>query len=207
MKGEGGRVKGKEKWQIQVGKVWNVSFAYHNGITALPPEPIVMETLRDWTTFGADGDAVSTSLRYFSGTATYRTTFTFPDSSTPSLPHSSTLTLSLGSVSTGVAHVFVNGKDCGVAWCAPWEVDISSAVREGDNEVEIRYTNNWYNRLVGDCFLKPEDRVTRSTLQYWRQSRKDKTDKNPLHRRTRYSGPSADDPLQPSGLLGPVSIK
>jgi hypothetical protein len=166
-----------------------------------------MDTLRDWTTYGKDGEAASTSLRYFSGTATYRTTFTFPDSSTPSLLHSSNLTLSLGSVWTGLAHVFVNGNDCGVAWCAPWEVDVSAALRKGENEIEIRYTNNWYNRLVGDCFLKPEERVTHSTLQYWRQSRKSPADKDPSHRRTRYSGPSADDPLQPSGLLGPISIK
>ena len=107
---------------------------------------------------------------------------------------------------TGLAHVFVNGVDCGVAWCAPWEVDVSSAVREGDNEVEIRYTNNWFNRLVGDCFLGPEERVTRSTLRYWRHSRRDSSDNDRSHRRTLCSGPSADDPLQPSGLLGPVRV-
>ena len=61
--------------------------------------------------------------------------------------------LSLGEVPTGLAHVFVNGVDCGVVWCAPWEADVTSALREGENEIEIRYTNNWYNRLVGDCFL------------------------------------------------------
>jgi hypothetical protein len=184
---------------------WRVSFAYHDGIAAPPPEPIVMETLRDWTTYGADGDAASTSLRYFSGTATYRTTFIH--SLTPPLLHSSNLTLSLGSVPTGLAHVFVNGKDCGVAWCAPWEVDIASAVREGENEIEIRYTNNWYNRLVGDCFLKTEERVTRSTLRYWRQSQKNEADADRSHRRMLFSGPAADDPLQPSGLHGPIHLK
>ena len=107
----------------------------------------------------------------------------------------------------GLAHVFVNGVDCGVAWCAPWEVDVSSAVREGENEVEIRYTNNWYNRLVGDCFLPEGERVTRSTLRYWRHSRKDADDKDRSHRRRRCSGPSADDSLQPSGLLGPAVIR
>ena len=105
------------------------------------------------------------------------------------------------------ADVFVNGKDCGVVWCAPWEVDVSAALRKGENEIEIRYTNNWYNRLVGDCFLEPENRVTRSTLRYWKASRKDAKDNDRSHRRTRYSGPSADDPLQPSGIIGPVVIK
>ena len=92
-------------------------------------------------------------------------------------------------------------------WCAPWEVDVSHALREGENEIEIRYTNNWYNRLVGDCFLKPEERVTRSTVRYWRHSRANAADKDPSHRRTRYSGPSADDSLQSSCVLGPVMLK
>ena len=116
--------------------------------------------------------------------------------------------LSLGELPTGLAHVFVNGVDCGVAWCAPWEVDVSSAIRDGENEIEICYTNNWYNRLVGDCFLKPEDRVTRSTLRYWNVPRAN-TDatRKWLELPTRYSGPAISDPLQPSGLLGPVKLR
>ena len=103
--------------------------------------------------------------------------------------------------------VFVNGKDCGVVWCAPWKADVSAALRKGENEIEIRYTNNWYNRLVGDCFLKPDERVTRSTLRYWKGSCVSRLDKDRLRRRTRYSGPSADDPLQPSGIVGPVALE
>ena len=179
---------------------WRVSFAYHDGIGAPPPAPVEMENLRDWTTFGESGRAGSGEMRYFSGTATYRTVVRCGPVAGVSAH------LSLGSVPTGLAHVFVNGVDCGVAWCAPWEVDVSSAVREGDNEVEIRYTNNWFNRLVGDCFLGPEERVTRSTLRYWRHSRRDSSDNDRSHRRTLCSGPSADDPLQPSGLLGPVRV-
>ena len=189
----------KTPTSVPVTNAWQVSFSYHNGISAAPPAPVVMDKLRDWTTFGEEGKADSASLRYFSGTAIYRTTF--------SQFHNSTCSLSLGELPTGLAHVFVNGIDCGVVWCAPWEVDVSSAIREGGNEIEIRYTNNWYNRLVGDCFLKPEDRVTRSTLRYWRQSCRGAGDGDRLHRRTHYSGPSADDPLQPSGLLGPVSLR
>ena len=187
---------------------WQVSFAYHRGISAAPPAPVTMETLRDWTSFGEDGKAASTELRYFSGAATYRTTLTLLHSSTPPLLHSSTRTLSLGELPTGLAHVFVNGKDCGVVWCAPWEADVTSALREGENEIEIRYTNNWYNRLVGDCFLKPEERVTRSTVRYSAVPRA-RTDPNRpwLMLPTIYSGPAVSDPLQPSGLIGPVILK
>ena len=181
-----------------------MSFAYHDGISAAPPAPVVMEALRDWTTYGEDGKADSTSLRYFSGTATYKTT-----TSTTFQPFNfSTFQLSLGELPTGLAHVFVNGKDCGVVWCAPWEADISSAVREGENEIEIRYTNNWHNRLVGDCFLSAEERVTQSTLRYW-QVRRGRTDpKRPGKTLpTLCSGPSMFDELQPSGILGPVCLK
>lgn len=190
-----------------VTNAWNVSFAYHRGISAAPPAPVTMETLRDWTTFGEDGKTESTSLRYFSGTAAYKTTVRIPPTLNSRL---STLNfrLSLGELPTGLAHVFVNGKDCGVVWCAPWEADVTSALREGENEIEIRYTNNWYNRLVGDCFLKPEERVTRSTVRYSAVPRA-RTDPNRpwLMLPTIYSGPAVSDPLQPSGLVGPVVLK
>ena len=166
-----------------------------------------METLRDWTSYGEDGKAASTELRYFAGTATYSATLAFPNSFTPLLLHSSTFTLSLGEVPTGLAHVFVNGVDCGVVWCAPWEADVTSALREGENEIEIRYTNNWYNRLVGDCFLPAENRVTRSTVHYWSVPRRKPEGQSrwPLLP-TIHSGPSVSDKLQPSGLLGPVRL-
>jgi hypothetical protein len=166
-----------------------------------------MDMLRDWTSFGEDGKAASTELRYFSGTATYKTTVRIPPSLNSKL---STLNfqLAIGKLSSGLAHVFVNGKDCGVVWCAPWEADVTSALREGENEIEIRYTNNWYNRLVGDCFLKPEERVTRSTVRYSAVPRA-RTDPNRpwLMLPTIYSGPAVSDPLQPSGLIGPVVLK
>jgi hypothetical protein len=191
-----------KRTEIAVGGPWNVSFAYHDGITAPPPGPVVMDRLRDWTTYGEEGKAESTSLRYFSGTAIYKTTVRLSQLSTVRSQ------LSLGALKTGVAHVYVNGKDCGTVWCAPWKADVSAALREGENEIEIRYTNNWYNRLVGDCFLEAGDRVTRSTLQYWKVKR------NRRHPKMRwrilptvFSGPTLYDPLQPSGLTAPVVIE
>ena len=189
---------------IQLTNSWQVSFAYHEGIKATPPAAITMDVLRDWTTFGEAGKAGSTSLRYFSGTATYRTTFPYHHNLPSTQSHIPTITLALGELPTGLAHVFVNGKDCGVVWCAPWEVDISSDIRDGANDIEIRYTNNWANRLVGDCFLDVAERVTTSTMHY---SREPRTGNGWKQKPTRYSGPAVSDPLQPSGLLGPVTIK
>ena len=178
---------------------WRVSFVYHEGIKATPPAPVTMDALRDWTTCGEAGKAESTSLRYFSGTASYRTTVVGNGEW-----GTGKCTISLGELPTGLAHVFVNGKDSGVAWCAPWEVDVSSAMRDGENDIEIRYTNNWANRLVGDCFLEPADRVTASNMRY---SRAPRTGSGWKQKPTRYSGFATSDPLQPSGLLGPVAIK
>ena len=204
-----GRVDHVERMRRAVAcvtNVWHVSFAYHRGVSAAPPPPMTMDALRDWTSYGMSGKAASTSLRYFSGTATYRTKLTIPKSHNLKISQSHELILSLGCVPTGLAHVFVNAVDCGIVWCPPWMVNVSAAVRDGDNKIEIRYTNNWYNRLVGDCFLPEGERVTHSTLRYWRHSRKDVKDTDRSHRHTRYSGPSADDPLQQSGILGPVQL-
>ena len=188
---------------IPLANSWHVSFAYHDGITAAPPKPIAMDSLRDWTSFGEKGRAGSGELRYFSGTATYRTTVMLPAGT----PAASRAVLSLGELPTGLAHVFVNGVDCGTVWCAPWTADISAAVRPGKNDVEVRYINNWFNRLVGDCCLPEAERVTRSTLRYWQKPRSSEPGKRWRVLPTVYSGPSSFDTLQPSGLLGPVVIR
>ncbi len=200
------RVERVERVEVDIANAWQVSFAYHDGISATPPAPVVMDALRDWTAYGEDGKADSTSLRYFSGAASYKTTVQISPTLNSQFSTLSTR-LSLGSLPSGLAHVFVNDVDCGVVWCAPWEADISSALREGENEIEIRYTNNWYNRLVGDCFLPEGERVTRSTLRYW-QVRRGRTDPKRSGKTlpTNCSGPSMFDELQPSGLLGPVRL-
>ena len=170
---------------------WQVAFRYHPGITVEPPKARTMNRLVDWTRLDA--------LRHFSGTGVYETSFDGTGD------RKGRVVLSLGSVPTGLARVFVNGTDCGVAWCAPWEVDVTAAVKPGRNELRIEYTNNWHNRLVGDCTRPPEARVTHSVLRYWDCPRTG-TGAFWNLRPTVYSGPSSEDPLQPSGLLGPVRV-
>ena len=48
-----------------------------------------------------------------------------------------------------VAHVWVNGKDCGIAWTAPYEVEITGALKKGNNKIEIEVVNTWHNALRG----------------------------------------------------------
>jgi len=95
----------------------------------------VSEHLFDWTAHPED------AVRYFSGTATYRATFHYEGSHTR-------LRLRLGEVHD-VAAVRLNGVACGVAWTAPWEVELTEAVHAGENELEIEVSNCWANALLG----------------------------------------------------------
>lgn len=100
----------------------------------------------------------------------------------------------------------MNGIDCGVVWCAPWTVDVRGAFRAGANAVEIRYVNNWHNLLIGECGRAEAERITKSNVRCWACPRAGDP-KQPWSREpTLYSGYCPNDPLQPSGLLGPVRI-
>ena len=190
--GTGPRNVGTGPAEVRVAGPWKVSFRYHPGIAAEPPKARTLERLADWTS--------AADLRHFAGTGVYEASFDWAGS------ERGRVRLSLGPVPTGLARVFVNGADCGVAWCAPWEVDVTAAVRPGRNALRVEYANNWHNRLVGDCSLPPERRVTRSAVRYWNVPRTGRGDNPWTLRPTLYSGPSAYDPLQPSGLLGPVRL-
>lgn len=126
------------------------------------------DQLVDWTTRPEPG------IRYYSGIATYRRDF--------DRPAGAKVLLDLGTVQV-MARVRVNGKDCGTLWCAPWQVDITSALRDGANTLEVDVANLWPNRLIGDA-KDPAHAFTKTTHQPYR----------------------ADYPLLPSGLVGPVRV-
>ena len=96
-----------------------------------------------------------------------------------------------------LAQVRLNGKDLGVVWTAPWQVELTGALKAGKNELEIEVTNAWANRLVGDAGLPPEQRVTVSNMQFEKGKRTLKA----------FQGFASEDALQPSGLVGPVRIE
>jgi hypothetical protein len=118
------------------------------------------------------------SIHYYSGTAVYSNTFNWNGDTKKKA------WLLLGTV-CNLAQVKVNGIDCGTAWTYPYQVDISKAVKKGVNQLEIAVTNTWANRLIGDNNRPANERITNTTAPF------------------RLAG----KPLQPAGLLGPVSVQ
>ena len=149
---------------------WQVTFAPGWGA---PAEPVDFEKLISWT------DSPVAGIKYFSGAATYRKTFTVSQSL---FPHSA-FSLDLGNV-LELAEVTLNGKNLGVVWIAPYRLDVTGAVRPGANTLEVKVVNLWPNRLIGDAGLAPEKRLTRTNVHKFK----------------------AGDPLRKSGLLGPVRL-
>jgi hypothetical protein len=118
---------------------------------------LIFDKLEDWT------KRPEPAVQYFSGTAVYRKTFELADQSAIQNPQSK-IYLDLGMVKE-TAKVRLNGHDLGVAWCHPWRVEITGAIKPGENKLEIEVVNLWPNRLVGDSKLPAGQRRTRTNIQ------------------------------------------
>ena len=121
---------------INLAGPWSVSFPPGWGA----PEQIVMPTLVSWT------QHENPDVKCFSGTGTYRIEADIP---AVYLSEGRRLILDLGDVQV-IAEVRVNGKNLGILWKAPYEVDATKALHPGGNQFEIRVANLWVNRLIGD---------------------------------------------------------
>jgi len=119
-------------------------------------------------------------VKYFSGAATYRKTFEVPAAW---LNGRHPLMLNLGEVRE-LAEVSLNGRSLGITWHPPYKVDMASAVKSGANTLEIKVTNLWVNRLIGDQQHGAIKYIFTVLPTY-----------------------KADAPLHPSGLLGPVTVE
>ncbi|MBN2167495.1 MAG: hypothetical protein JW717_14560 [Marinilabiliaceae bacterium] len=149
---------------------WAITF---NSKYGGPKDPFISDTLFDWT------KSNNNKIKYYSGTASYKTQFEIKEYNI--VQHE--IFLSLGNVNN-IAEVFINGKQCGILWTSPMEINITDAARRGINQLEIKVTNTWANRLIGDHILPKEQQITFTTAPY-RLNEK---------------------PLLTSGLIGPVEI-
>ncbi|MDE6080036.1 MAG: hypothetical protein K2G35_08245 [Duncaniella sp.] len=155
-------------------------------------------------------------IHYFSGTALYKRTLDVDSSMIAA--DNGRLVLSLGEVND-MAFVKVNGTPLPLLWKAPFECDITDVVMPGTNVVEIAVTNLWANRMIGDE-LEPDD-LEWSERQNFQGSQGgcyllsnpdwlvNGTQRPSKGRKTVgcYKFFTADSPLLPSGLHGPVSLK
>jgi hypothetical protein len=150
------------------------------------------DQLEDWSTRPEAG------IRYYSGTAAYRTAF-----ESPARNPESSVYLDLGVVKN-VARVRLNGRDLGVVWTAPWRVEISDALKSGANDLEIEVANLWPNRLIGDATLPPEQRLTVTNVRTYDTMASGTFGCKKCEQRKQTGTPAA---LLPSGLLGPVTLQ
>jgi hypothetical protein len=71
-----------------------------------------------------------------------------------------------------------------LVWKKPFKLDISSALKAGDNTLTIKVTNLWVNRLIGDAQPETKVKTTFTTMPFYQ----------------------ANSPLLPSGLLTEVKL-
>jgi hypothetical protein len=167
---------------------WDVSFDPVFG----GPEHIRFDKLQDWAKHEMRG------VKYYSGIATYRKAIYLDGLG------DNEYYIGLGVVKD-IARVKLNGKEIGVIWCAPWRINISAALQEGENVLEIEVANRWINRLLGDS-QDPDANVR--TVQFdnglmggleYQTGRYTFTTKAAM-------GSFNFKETLPSGLLGPVEI-
>ena len=150
---------------------WQLEFPANLGA----PPNVSLPQLQSWT------ENSDTGVKYFSGTATYRKEIDAPSSWFRS---GRSIVLDLGTVKD-MAEVSVNGTPIDrVLWKPPFRVDVSHLLRPGHNRIEIKVTNLWPNRMIGDLQPGVTKRYTFTDFHAFKP----------------------DSPLLESGLLGPVSV-
>jgi hypothetical protein len=168
------------------------------------PEQIEIPRLISWT------DHQHPEIQHFSGTASYAISF---DVTAGRIHDGMQAMLDLGDVQV-IAEVSLNDRDLGILWKPPFQIDVTDLLKTGVNRLQVKVTNLWPNRLIGDEQYpqlvswvsygrrlgngieeipdwllegKPMPATKRKTFATWKFY-------------------SEDSPLLPSGLLGPVQI-
>jgi len=178
---------------VEVKGAWDLQFPLKWGA----PEKVKLEKLISWTEHKDEG------VKYFSGTAVYNKEV---EISAGMLGKGKALYLDLGNVKN-IVEVKINKKDLGILWKPPFCVEITDAVKPGKNKIEVRVTNLWPNRVIGDEQL-PEDKQWKGLqLAKWPKWFLD-GETSPAGRLTFYTWKhyNKNSPLLESGLLGPVRI-
>ena len=162
------------------------------------PEEITLPELTSWTNSDVNG------IRYYSGTAVYYKEFNLCEDF---LNKGDEIMLDLGQV-LYFAEVKLNSKNLGILWKDPFRLDITDEIKAGSNKLEIAVTNLWPNRLIGDEQYPDDCQWEQKALKVWPEWFL-KNQPRPVKERltfTTWKHWNKDDPLMPSGLIGPVKI-
>ena len=149
---------------------WQVQF---DTLYGGPAAAIDFDSLISWTS------STDNRVKYYSGTAVYSKSFEWNTLTVPK-----NVWLSIERIEN-IASIKINGKDCGTLWTPPYRVDISGALKSGNNNVEITVTNTWANRLIGDQLLPEKERTTWTNAPFRLK----------------------DKPLLPAGITGDVKLE
>ena len=184
----------KGEWQVQFDQRWGG-----------PDKPVPFDTLKDWTKNNNRG------IKYYSGTAVYKINF-----DAPGVKVHKDVYLDLGIVKH-IAHVYLNDKDLGVIWTAPWNLMLPEGLLKAKgNSLTIEVTNVWANRLIGDE-QEPDDCEWLPNQYFYNSGKYLKEfpdwflNNQPRPSKGRYCFTtwnyfSKDSPLVQSGLIGPVQL-
>nr|MCR5004228.1 DNA-binding protein [Bacteroidales bacterium] len=145
---------------------WTADFEFRG-----EKKQMTFDDLFDWK------DCSDPFVKYFSGTAVYKTSFD------AKVQKGQCYFLEFGDI-CNIAEIFVNGKSCGTLWTPPYRVDVTEALRDGTNTLEIHVANTWANHIKGinEKQITPKDKFW-TLVPYW-----------------------PEVPLQKSGILGPVKL-
>lgn len=152
-------------------KPWTVHF---DPAQRGPNEPVVFEKLTDWSTHTDD------RIKCYSGTAIYKNTINLK------VKEKETFTMIFDDI-CNMAEIKINGISCGILWTKPYSVDITDALKDGENTIEIEVVNTWANRIMGDEDFGAE-----------------KDDSKKIWTNARYRLPKKE--LVKSGLIGKIVI-
>ena len=154
---------------LTINTPWQVAFQAKRGA----PATATFDKLIDFTQSEVEG------IKYFSGEATYTNSFELTEEQL----NAKQVVLDLGDVEK-MAEVTLNGQKLGVYWKAPFVVDVTEALKAGKNELEVKVTNLWINRLIGDSRPEATEKISWTPYPFYRPTSQ----------------------MSASGLIGPVKV-
>ncbi len=172
---------------------WQIEFEQRHDMR----RTVQWQTLIDWK------DCDDELIRYYSGTARYRRNFDW-NYATDNMQ----VFLDLGKVKE-IASVRINGEKLGILWHAPFRVEITDALIQGTNQLEIQVANKWFNRFIGDAQLPDDTGADKNGQVAEWPDWVVKNQQRPQPERVSFTTSRMVDkntPLRSSGLLGDVLL-